>query len=39
MTTLAIAVFCAGEEPGPQMVQAWLAQPLVNRVLLLGETS
>ena len=39
MTTLAIAFSCAGEEPGPQMVQAWLAHPLVNRVLLLGDTT
>src|SRR5215510_4570890 len=39
MTTLAIAYSCAGEEPGPQMVQAWLAQPLVNRVLWLGNTT
>src|SRR5262249_41429561 len=39
MTTLAIACSCAGEEPGPQMVQAWLAHPLVNRVLLLGDTT
>ena len=39
MTTLAIAFSCAGEEPGPQMGQAWLAHPLVNRVLLLGDTT
>src|SRR4030095_10547185 len=39
MTTLVIAFSCAGEEPGPQMVQTWLAQPLVNRVLLLGDTT
>src|SRR5215471_2073127 len=39
MTTLAIACSCAGEEPGLQMVQAWLAHPLVNRVLLLGDTT
>ena len=39
MTTLAIAFSCAGEEPGPQMVQAWLAHPLVYRVLLLGDTA
>src|SRR2546425_11628894 len=39
MTTLAIAFSGAGEEPGPQMVQAWLAHPLVNRVLLLGDTT
>src|SRR2546430_12716594 len=39
MTTLAIAFFCAGEEPGPQTVQAWLAHPLVNLLLLLGDTT
>src|SRR5215831_20400603 len=39
MTTLAIAFFCAGEESWPQMVQAWLAHPLVKRVLLLGDTT
>lgn len=39
MTTLAIAIACAGEQPEPQTVHGWLAQPLVHRVLLLGDAT